>query len=139
MNTTELMLGDYVFNTEHGGATLEKVSKIEKEKVWIENSDTPVSIKYIHPVNILPSYRSLIGFERRSPNIKGYWFKECSFPDFITILFEYGTNRVSLVEINVGNSHGTYRNIESLHELQHLVKQYKNKEKVNKNINCKNQ
>lgn len=125
MDATELMLEDYVFNTEHGGATLEKIKKIEKGKVWLEDSDTPVSIEYIKPVNILPQYLDLVGFEKKY-GVKGYWYKEYSFPDFMYIMFEHNTNKVSLVEVKINKNHGTYRNIEKLHELQHLVKQYKN-------------
>ena len=66
MNANELMIGDYVINTEFDKNKVEKVKIIEGTRVWLSDENEYTPIVYIHPIELTMEILLKNGFTKKS-------------------------------------------------------------------------
>ena len=63
MKATDLMIGDYVVNTEFGKNDIDKIETLEPRRVWLEHGKTYVPIEFIEPIPLTTEILEKNGFK----------------------------------------------------------------------------
>ena len=76
MKANELMIGDWVIDTEFGRNEIDRVECIEPTRVWLYNGKLYTPIKYLKPVPLTPEILEKNGLEHKhagEPIKRQYW------------------------------------------------------------------
>lgn len=113
MDARQLMLGDYVFNTELGKNEIDKVVVIDTTRVLLENGKLYTPINYIEPIPLTEAILEKFGIEEfcwplfRFHDDKGFEITKDYYGDYYWSI-DYSAYRIVRLHY--------------VHELQHVLR-----------------
>ncbi len=126
MDARQLMLGDYVINTEFGKNEIDQIDILEPTRVWLKGGKTYVPINYIEPIPLTPEILEKNGFivcENTEIRHDYIWHDNNSY---IYVIFWNDGNLLVKMETNLNEGRGINSvhncDIVFVHELQHCLK-----------------
>ena len=126
MDAKQLMLGDYVINTEFGKNEIGQIDILEPTRVWLKGGKTYVPINYIEPIPLTPEILEKNGFivcENTGNKHDYIWYDNKSY---IYVIFRNDGNLLVTMEtdLNEGRGINSVHNCDIffVHELQHVLR-----------------
>lgn len=117
MKTTDLMIGDYVVNTEFGKNKIDKIETLEPRRVWLKRGKTYVQIKFIEPVPLTTEILEKNGFVKDENDDNMYYWNWSVIDDCMS--YDKETSKVRIFSV----SGLTFVKIlQYVHELQHALR-----------------
>lgn len=117
MKATDLMIGDYVVNTEFGKNDIDKIETLEPRRVWLEHGRTYVPIEFIEPVPLTTEILEKNGFVKDEKDDNMYYWNWSVIDDCIS--YDKETSKVRIFYV----SGLTFVKIlQYVHELQHALR-----------------
>lgn len=131
MKATELMLGDYVINTEFNKNEIDTIECIEEYRVWLKHGKTYIALEYIQPIPLTIEILQNNGF-----TLQDSWYRLLSGDDEIAVqlpkgdvIYPYSSIEYikiihtpeDVTETEYGSSM-TFKGNISVHDLQHAMR-----------------
>lgn len=117
MKASDLMIGDYVVNTEFGKNKIDKIETLEPRRVWLEHGKTYVPIEYIEPIPLTTEILEKNGFVKDEKDDDMYYWNWSVIDDCIS--YDKETSKVRIFYV----SGLTFVKIlQYVHELQHALR-----------------
>ena len=117
MKATDLMIGDWVVNTEFGKNKIDKIETLEPRRVWLEHGKTYVPIEYIEPIPLTTEILEKNGFVKDEKDDNMYYWNWSVIDDCMS--YDKETSKVRIFYV----SGLTFVKIlQYVHELQHALR-----------------
>ena len=117
MKATDLMIGDWVVDTEFGKNKIDKIETLEPRRVWLEHGRTYVPIEFIEPVPLTTEILEKNGFVKDENDDDWYYWNWSVIDDCI---FYY--KETSKVRILYASGLAFVKILQYVHELQHALR-----------------
>ena len=122
MKTSELMIGDYIVNTEFGKNKIDKIETLKPRRVWLKRGKTYVPIKCIEPIQLTTEILEKNGFVKDDNMYYWIWsvIDDC-------MSYDKETSKVRIFSV----SGLTFVKIlQYVHELQHALRLFGIKKEI---------
>lgn len=117
MKATDLMIGDWVVNTEFEKNKIDKIETLEPRRVWLEHSKTYVPIEFIEPIPLTTEILEKNGFVKDEKDDNMYYWNWSVIDDCMS--YDKETSKVRIFYV----SGLTFVKIlQYVHELQHALR-----------------
>lgn len=116
-NASDLMIGDYVVNTEFGKNKIDKIETLEPRRVWLKRGKTYVPIEFIEPIPLTTEILEKNGFVKDENDDNMYYWNWSVIDDCMS--YDKETSKVRIFSV----SGLTFVKIlQYVHELQHALR-----------------
>ena len=117
MKATDLMIGDYVVNTEFGKNDIDKIETLAPRRVWLEHGRTYVPIEFIEPVPLTTEILEKNGFVKDENDDNMYYWNWGVIDDCIS--YDKETSKVRIFYVS---GLAFVKIVLYVHELQHALR-----------------
>ena len=125
MITKEIMIDDWVINTEFGKNKMGQVEIVELTRVWLRNCNTYVPCEFIKPIPLTQEILEKNGFEVQDQGggRKDVWTGfDIDCEEDIEIEFQYNVPVYLKIDGGYKGEYYTSSDIKYIHELQHAMR-----------------
>ena len=117
MKASDLMIGDWVVNTEFGKNKIDKIETLEPRRVWLEHGRTYVPIEFVEPIPLTTDILKKNGCVKDEKDDNMYYWNWGVIDDCIS--YDKETSKVRIFYVS---GLAFVKIVLYVHELQHALR-----------------